>query len=476
MAIPPWTIDLLRRGLGDVARKAREPETIEKLKHQANEILQDLPQTAARGLDAVMRSAQSSKKSVERWTRKHMTLAPTMINAAGVLHGPQGTGVPLDASVVEMGIELLAGGIVGGEELTTKLNRRIDRCLPGGGDYSAAVTYRFEAALAAIALLARTSGDANRSDSPRSIVLHRGYAVSLPGGRPLPSVLADALPTSKIVEVGGSNRVDVADFSGLSRFVTVLADGGDRAAKLFDFSRLGGGKVDAVQIVVLPIATIKRDTLGQSDWAKSIPSAEALLADGADLVVIAGDGLAGGPACGVLIGRRDLIDQIRSQSAWNGLAATDAVTAMMMVAMEASESMTPIKQLLMTSQENLRGRAERLATRLSSNERIADCVVTSDPAKLTADGRWRLPSQQIRVRHKDHSAQQWADELRDNVPAVTTHVDADAVVFDLRWVSAADDRVLAEAIGGCDETRKDEVSNVDRAKHDASHDVKHDVL
>ena len=48
MALPPWTIELLRRGITDVARKASEPETIEKVKNQATEILQDLPQTAAK--------------------------------------------------------------------------------------------------------------------------------------------------------------------------------------------------------------------------------------------------------------------------------------------------------------------------------------------------------------------------------------------------------------------------------------------
>ena len=67
MALPPWTIELLRRGLSDVARRASEPETLEKLKTQATEILQDLPQTAARGIDAVMRSAEAGKKTVQRW-------------------------------------------------------------------------------------------------------------------------------------------------------------------------------------------------------------------------------------------------------------------------------------------------------------------------------------------------------------------------------------------------------------------------
>ena len=49
--------------LGEVARKASDPETLEKLKAQATEILQDLPETAARGINAVMRSAEAGKRT-----------------------------------------------------------------------------------------------------------------------------------------------------------------------------------------------------------------------------------------------------------------------------------------------------------------------------------------------------------------------------------------------------------------------------
>ena len=54
MALPPWTVELLRRGITDVARKASEPQTLAKIKSQATEILQELPESAARGIDAMM--------------------------------------------------------------------------------------------------------------------------------------------------------------------------------------------------------------------------------------------------------------------------------------------------------------------------------------------------------------------------------------------------------------------------------------
>ncbi len=49
MALPPWTVELIRRGLTDVARKAGDGETLEKIKSQATEMLSDL--LIKRGVD-----------------------------------------------------------------------------------------------------------------------------------------------------------------------------------------------------------------------------------------------------------------------------------------------------------------------------------------------------------------------------------------------------------------------------------------
>ena len=109
MALPPWTIELLRRGINDVARKASEPETIEKIKKQATEILNDLPQTAAKSIDAMMRTAEAGKKTVERWSRKHTTLSVPLLNGSGVLMNENGSGVPLTPEISEAGYELMLG-------------------------------------------------------------------------------------------------------------------------------------------------------------------------------------------------------------------------------------------------------------------------------------------------------------------------------------------------------------------------------
>lgn len=429
MAIPPWTIELLRRGLSDVARKASEPETIEKIKTQATEILQDLPNTAARGIDAVMRSAEAGKKSVERWSRKHTALAVPMLNATGVLMNEFGGGVPCSDVALQAASETLAGGVVTGPEMDDRLSRRFQRLLPAGGEYAIAVTSSFPSALTAFSLLVEQ----------RQLVIHRSHAVRLPTGLALPDSFGVLLPV--IQEVGGIDGVRPHDFAGLDSFCAIMADGGQREVELLDLSNQ-----DAMQAVVLPVATLSASAHQQ------IPSAESMLSAGADFVILPGDGLCGGPPCGLLIGRRHEIERIKASNAWPALAASEAIAAMMLVTLETTASSNdqdaPLAALMNASDENLRSRAERMATRLEGSDSVINCRVTTDEARLTTDGRWRFPSQQLRLRHASMTAEAWVDDLRQEFPAVMASCDGNDVVVDLRWIAAADDAKLATALGG----------------------------
>ncbi len=427
MAIPPWTIELLRRGITDVARKASQPETLAKIKTQATEILQELPDTAARGIDAMMRSAEAGKSAVQRWSRKHTALAIPMLNASGVLLHQWGSGVAVSDSVTQVGGEFIRGDVIDSPQVEQRLSRRLAKLLPAGDEHSIALTSNFAAALTAFSSLVEST----------PLVIHRHHAVRMPGGLPLPEAFGTYLPV--IQEVGAVGHVATADFDGLESFCAVIADGGQRPVELLDL-----GQREFLQAVVLPVATLAASS------HDSIPSAESMLTQGADFVIMPGDGLAGGPPCGLIVGRQEGIEQIKGSPTWPALAAGSATMAMMTVALESAGSHTdplPIGQLLQVSEENLRGRAERMAIRLGGSDSIVSCQVTAEDARLTAEGRWRFPSRQLRVRHANRSATDWAEMLREDLPAVIAVVDGEDLRVDFRWIAAADDNRLAEALG-----------------------------
>lgn len=433
MALPPWTIELLRRGITDVARKASEPETIEKIKSQATEILQDLPQTAARSIDAMMRTAEVSKKTVERWTRKHTALAVPLLNGSGVLMNDNGSGVPLATQVSEAGFELLLGDCVTGASMDERLSRKLQRLLPAGGDYSIVVTSNFSSALTALALLV----------DERKLVVHRSQAVRLPDGRALPDAFGMFSPL--IQEVGSRDNILPQDFEGLDSFCVVMADVGEQPLELLELT----GR-DAMQAVILPVATLGQ-AASDASAASEIPSAESMLVAGADFVVLSGQGVLGGPECGIIIGRKPQIDSIKASAVWPSIVASDAAQAMLMMTLELAASEPdeiPAFALLSTSEENLRGRAERLATRLGGSDSIRSVQVTAEDAQLTRHGRWRFASRQICVTHESMTAEDWQRSLISDMPAVAVECSGDAICVDLRWISASDDNRLAEALGG----------------------------
>lgn len=426
MALPPWTVELIRRGLTDVARKAGDGQTLEKIRSQATEILSDLPETAARGIESVMRTAESGKKSVERWARKHTALSVPVLNATGVLQNPIGSGVPISPFAVELGQELLVGDAITGDSMEHRLSRRFARVLPSSS-LSIAIANSFPAALTSLPFLLPS----------HQLVVHRKHAVRLPNGLPLPDACGLFAPV--VQEVGSVDSINPTDFDGLNRYCAIMADVGSQPVQLLDQSNQ-----EAMQAIVLPVGTV----LKTSD--DSIPSAESVLAAGANFVLLPGDGVCGGPACGIIIGQKDEIERMKSSAAWRALKASDAVVAMVLATMEVageSENQIPVRGLLNANIENLQGRAERMATRLGGNDAIAEVTVGQNDARLTTDSRWTFPSRQLRLKHQSMSAEAWQQSLADCVPAVLTVVDGENLVIDLRWIAAADDNRLAEALG-----------------------------
>lgn len=431
MAIPPWTVELLRRGIVDVASKAGEPANLRRLKEQASGILQDLPESAARGIQRVIQTAESGKESVQRWSRRHTSLAVPLLNASGVLYHPMGTGVPIDQRVVDVGQEVLRGDVVLGAGMADRITRRLQRCfadyaLADHGGVSIAIAASFPAALSAVSLVG----------TRRTLVIHRRHAVRLDGGVPLPEAFGCVLPM--VTEVGGCDRIDAEDFEGIERPCLISADDGQTG---FEPIELPG---DAIRVHVLPIGVLADSP------NRFVPSAESLLRGGADLVVLPGDAIAGGPPCGILVGRREEIDMIRESASWTALEASIAVHAMMAVAAETvaegSSEIRPIDALISTSEDNLRDRAERLATRLSGTESIASARVTDDPARITEAGRWRIPSRQVVLTHAAVDAESWARKLAEDLPAVAVTAAEGTIRVDLRWLDPAHDGPLAESL------------------------------
>ncbi len=440
MAIPPWAMEALRRGVGGVLDKV-PPDTIDQLKKRAGDLISELPQTAARSVDAVMRGAQAGKQSVQRWTRRHVSLVTPVVNASGCLSPASITGVPLGNEAIEVMTEAALAGYSTGPVASQRLARRLAKC-SGSAEHSILIASSVDAACLAVA--------ASLGQTPT--YFHRSQSQRLPGGTPIPNAFATAAST--IREVGSADRVDAADGQSIeTRAVVVAVDNGDAAGPWF---KPMATSVDQAwtRVVFLPAAGWIEPSADStsSPIEPKLPAVLATLATNIDLVITPGDGVLGGPRCGLIIGDNRLIAAIARTAVWPSTKATVGHEAAMVVTLESWTAgelgEIPVQAMLQTGEDNLRSRAERLATRISAEPKIRSCQITAEPASLTPSSKWSLPSRQLRLVHRDLEAAQWAEQLSGEVPAILVGVQDDAIIIDLRWIQPSDDIGLIGTLVG----------------------------
>jgi L-seryl-tRNA(Ser) seleniumtransferase len=452
MAIPSWAVEALVRGVGSVVDRV-PPERIEQMKQRAGQWLDELPQSAARGVDTVVRGARAGKEMIDRWAKRHTALVTPVINGSGCLIESRIQGVPIGLGTLDLVGEAFASPPLVTEAALDRLQRRLNRCT-GQSNLSVLVAGNVDAACLAIGM--------TRGDKP--FYIHRSQSLRLASGTPIPEAFVPkstgAGSFEPVHEVGSVDGVTAGDCASLSQKAIFLAvDNGGQDP--FWFAPRPGVGASSVVLMMACAGFHRPNSESGVDSVGAFQPAPRCVVDlltgapdesRADLVITSGDGLLGGPACGLIIGRKDLIDAIAQSPIWPTLAASMAVTAMMTHALETFSSGPagghPVLAMVHTGEENLRSRAERLAIRLSGDESIRTCQVSSDPASLTAKGPWRIASRQVRLQHQSKSATTWAEQLLQGFPAVLATVDGDTLVIDLRWVPASDDCALAAAVLG----------------------------
>ncbi|CAN5242623.1 L-seryl-tRNA(Sec) selenium transferase [soil metagenome] len=195
----------------------------------------------------------------------------------------------------------------------------------------------------------------------RNVVVSRGEMVEIGDGFRIPELLESVGVTLR--EVGTTNRVRLSDYAE-----AVDEDTGF-VLKVHPSNFLVSGftsSVDVAELATLPVplvVDIGSGLLAPHRRLPDEPSAAKALRAGADLVTASGDKLLGGPQCGLLLGRAELVESIRRHP----LARAMRVDKLTLAALEATLNgpPTPVTRALAVSTEELRTRADRLAAALS---------------------------------------------------------------------------------------------------------------
>ncbi|MEU4129987.1 L-seryl-tRNA(Sec) selenium transferase [Streptomyces wuyuanensis] len=269
----------------------------------------------------------------------------------------------------------------------------------------------------------------------REIVVSRGELVEIGDGFRLPDLLA--CTGARLREVGTTNRTELADYASAvgpgTGFVlkvhpsNFVVTGFTRAVGVAELSRL------AVPVV----ADIGSGLLSPEPALRDEPDAGTWLRAGASLVTASGDKLLGGPQCGLVLGRADLVERL----ARHPLARATRVDKLTLAALEATlrGPATPVHRALHADPRRLRERAERLAGDL--RERGLDCRAVDSEAVIGGGGApgVTLPSAAVSL------PASCAAPLRRARPAVMGRVEGGRCLLDLRAVPEEADPALAAA-------------------------------
>jgi L-seryl-tRNA(Ser) seleniumtransferase len=284
------------------------------------------------------------------------------------------------------------------------------------------------------------------------VIVSRGELVEIGGGFRIPEILAKS--GARLREVGTTNRTRLLDYENAISPDTGLIlrvhqsnfsiEGFTERPTLQDLAALGKRKN-------VPVFNDQGTGLVSSLEDLGVHAEPTLLDSfrpGIDLIAASGDKLLGGPQCGLLIGKVDLIERIRK----NPLLRTLRVDKLTYAALEAtlmdhlSGRPIPTANMLNAPASEILRRCEWIASQVCSSDLFAEAVpVLSLIGGGTAPAA-RLQSAAVSLRHATLQPQALLQALRRLDPPVIGRVSEDTVLLDLRTVEPEFDVTLVSLL------------------------------
>jgi L-seryl-tRNA(Ser) seleniumtransferase len=188
----------------------------------------------------------------------------------------------------------------------------------------------------------------------------------------------------------------------------------------------------------------------ESPGARGETTLASSIAKGCDLVAASGDKLLGGPQCGILVGRKDIVDCIRKNPLFRAFradklnyAALEATLAQYLCG--DSESI-PVVRMLRVPQDELRRRCEGIATALKDPLLTTEVVCMESVIGGGTAPKSKLPSYGIALMHARLDASTLLRALRQFDPPIIARIEDGRVRIDLRTVEPKSDLVLVAAL------------------------------
>jgi L-seryl-tRNA(Ser) seleniumtransferase len=441
----PKTDDLLRReDLAALAEAVPRPLVTDAVRSVVDDVRERILSGDAESFDDDGLAARVIALAGERM---RPSLRP-VINATGIIvHTNLGRSV-LAPQAVEAAARVAAGysnleyDVATGERGSRHVHVESLICQLTGAEAALAVNNNAAAVFLAIAGLA-CDGEA---------IVSRGQLVEIGGSFRIPDIMRQTGAT--MVEVGTTNKTRLKDYeraitprSALllkvhsSNFRMVGFTEEASLAELVALGRERGVPVYEDQGSGVLIDLAPYGIAGE-------PTVRSSIEAGADVVSISGDKLLGGPQAGILAGRRDAIERLKSHP----LARALRLDKMTLAALEATLRLyldperavrdIPTLAMLLSPPETVAERARMLASRIAAVSAGAFEVLTEPDTSRAGGGALpmaEIPTTVVTLAPLRTSPNALEASLRLGDPTIVARIHEGRVLLDPRTLSAAEE-------------------------------------
>ncbi len=322
-------------------------------------------------------------------------------------------------------------------------------CRLSGAESALAVNNNAGAVLLALSSLAEG----------REVIVSRGELVEIGGAFRIPDVMKRS--GALLREVGTTNRTYISDYQKAIGPQTALL----LKVHPSNFRVMGFTSDTSLQELVqlgrehhIPVM----DDLGSGCFVdltryglEKEPTVQEAINAGVDLVTFSGDKLLGGPQAGIILGKKDLLDQIKINALTRALridkltlAALESTLLLYLDEERALEEI-PALRMLKVDQGLLKKRGRRLLEKLPQTIKNRAKVVLREDISQVGGGALplqELPTIILAIEPIDFSVNQFEGNLRKVDPPIISRISKDELILDMRTVFDEEIPLLASGI------------------------------
>jgi L-seryl-tRNA(Ser) seleniumtransferase len=284
----------------------------------------------------------------------------------------------------------------------------------------------------------------------KQVLVSRGELVEIGGGFRIPEILEES--GAVLCEVGTTNRTRTSDYEKAITDQTALIlrvhqsnfamDGFVKRPRLEELVALG-------RRAGLGVFADQGTGLVETLEAYGVRDEETIagsVARGCDLVAASGDKLFGGPQCGILVGRREWIERVRSSPLYRAFRADKlnyaALEATLNEYLYGDTESVPVMRMLRMPEDAIRRRCEGIADAVQHTGLVLAVIAVKSVIGGGTAPKSTLPSHALALTHAKFDAPALLAALRRLDPPIIGRIEDDRVLLDLRTVEPEFDQLL----------------------------------